>query len=218
VDVRNVPAIRLYKGLGLTAVEHKVRLFKSVEGYKATITIDFAKLFDAIAVQPDSVILDVATGAGTIPELLGEHLVAMDVSYDILKAAKSIYRASWICGDAREMPIRRDVFDLVTIFAGLMFIPGRENKVRTLAECFGVLKKQGKLILIEPKIQDAQSDLPISFNVMYKGEFIRQIGVGTKGEGLKQTAESLKDILKGLDFSVFEEYVTSEYFVLYCMK
>lgn len=186
--------------------------------YKATVTLDFSKFFDTIAVWPDSMILDVATGVGTIPDLLGEQVVAMDVSFDILRAGKGICSARWVCGDAREMPFRRTVFDLVTIFAGLMFIQERENKARALAECFSVLKKQGKLLLIEPKIQDTQSDLPISFNVLYKGEFMRQIGVGTKGEGLEQTAESLKDILKGLGFLVFEEHVTSEYFVLFCKK
>jgi len=45
-------------------------------------------------------------------------------------------------------------------------------------------------------------DLPISFNVMYKGEFIREIGVGTKGERLEQTIESMKDILLGIGFSI----------------
>lgn len=186
--------------------------------YKATVILDFAKFFDTMAVRPDSVILDVATGAGTIPELLGEHVVALDASHDILKAGKGICKASWVCGNAREMPFRRAVFDLVTIFAGLMFIPGRENKARTLAECFSVLKKQGKLLIIEPRIQDARSDLPISFNVLYKGEFIRQIGVGTKGEGLEQKADSMKDILQGLGFSVFVEHSSSKYFVLFCQK
>jgi len=186
--------------------------------YKATITLDFAKFFDTIGIRPDSVILDVATGAGTIPELLGEHVVALDASRDILKAAKGICRASWVCGDAREMPFRRDVFDLVTIFAGLMFMPGREYKARTLTECYNVLKKQGKFLLIEPSIQDARSDLPFSFNVLYKGEFVRQIGVGTKGERLEQTTESLKDILLGIGFSIFIEQSSAKYVILFCQK
>jgi len=188
------------------------------EEYKAAVTLDFAKFFNTIGIRHDSVILDVATGAGTIPELLGEHVVALDASHDILKAGKGICRACWVCGDAREMPFRRDVFDLVTIFAGLMFMSGREYKVRTLKECYNVLKKQGKFLLIEPSIQDARSDLPISFNVLYKGEFVRQIGVGTKGERLEQTTESLKDILLGIGFSVFKEHSSSKYFVLFCQK
>jgi len=31
VDVRNIPVIHLNKGLGLTVVEHKVRLFELLE-------------------------------------------------------------------------------------------------------------------------------------------------------------------------------------------
>lgn len=206
-------------GKNIIKAEKPKDIIKDERGrYKATINLDFDKFFDIIAIKPGSVILDVATGAGTIPELLGEHVMALDASHDTLKAAKGICRASWVCGDAREMPFRRDVFDLVTIFAGLMFIPGREYKTRTLTECYNILKKHGKFLLIEPSIQDAQSDLPISFNVLYKGEFVRQIGVGTKGERLEQTTESLKDILLDIGFSVFKEHPSSKYFILFCHK
>jgi len=79
----------------------------------------------------DSVILDVATGAGTIPELLGEHLVAMDVTYDILKAGKNICKANWVCGDAREMPLRSLASSLSFPFDGKVSVDPHTVSFRT---------------------------------------------------------------------------------------
>ncbi|RLE65182.1 MAG: hypothetical protein DRJ38_04165 [Thermoprotei archaeon] len=100
-------------------------------------------------------ILDfVAGGSGSDSKILRENIVALDISIDEIKEAiKSEAQAWWICADGRMTPFRDGVFDYVITFYGLMFISEKENKKRVLEENLRVLKKNSKMLLVEPIIK-----------------------------------------------------------------
>lgn len=204
--VRLPPSIRAERLDGKTRIQ-----------YKAEAELDLANVFLNADWRQDQLVLDVATGVGTIPSMLGSDVVAHDVSNEILKQGKRIRRANWLCADACVMPFRNNIFDMVVIFAGLMFIVGRESKAKMLEECFHVLKNRGKLVIIEPTIEDTRKNLPIRFILSWKGRGIGDVGVGLP-HPTEQSAESLKTILSKLGFAIIKQNIQAHHFELICER
>jgi len=83
-----------------------------------------------------------------------------------------------------------------------------------LAEIFRVLKVRGSLLLIEPIIQDPDRELPINFRIIHDGKWLMDKGVGTRGEGLQQSIDILKDMTTRLGYLLRKAKSTQEYFEL----
>jgi len=107
-----------------------------------------------ISLSSEDIVLDVGCGTGRtacyIANTFGAHVFALDNSTEMLSKAR--YRAAregtqvqFVHGDAREMPFRNEVADLVFIESVLIFLP----VATVLQECFRILKKGGILVDIE---------------------------------------------------------------------
>jgi len=103
--------------------------------------------------QAEGVILEVGVGTGNsfkdYPQ--GKHIIAMDASKGMLLLAKK-KRGSYVGSielqveDTQNLPFKDETFD--TIFTSLVFCSVR-NSFKGLREVHRVLKKDGRLLMIE---------------------------------------------------------------------
>ncbi|MDD5614321.1 MAG: class I SAM-dependent methyltransferase [Candidatus Omnitrophica bacterium] len=103
-------------------------------------------------VSPDSTVLDVAAGrCGFINNIKAKRKIALDINADMKSFAGEDVEV--VISDARRMPeLAGESVDVV--FASNFFEHiGREDIIKVLKELFRILKKDGKLLLIQPNIR-----------------------------------------------------------------
>jgi ubiquinone/menaquinone biosynthesis C-methylase UbiE len=186
--------------------------------FSRKVTIDLGSILEASSVA--GLVLDIASGgSGSGPKILGKECVALDLSVNEIKdAIENQAKAQWICADARNMPFQDDAFDNAVTFAGLMYIKGLENKEKVLREALRVIKKDGKLVLIEPIIQRESGGHIVKFRVLNKGKTIHSTGFGIAGKEIKQTPkliEIIADEIRARFKPIKEE---NNYFVIVLSK
>jgi ubiquinone/menaquinone biosynthesis C-methylase UbiE len=162
--------------------------------FSRKVTVDLGDILESCDVG--GLILDIAAGgSGSGPKVLGEETVALDLSVSEIKdAIENQARAHWICADAKNMPFQGNLFDYAVTFAGLMYIKGEENKKQVLREALRVIRKDGKLVLVEPRIRKNSGGFIVKFQVLNKGKTIHSTGFGIAGKEIGQTPKLIKVI------------------------
>lgn len=105
--------------------------------------------------QRGSLIIDVGCGAGAWSIRLAERgytVIGIDISVEMVKSAYRFAKFSGInffgvCGDAENLPFRKDIFDCAFYGFSLHHIP---KTLLTLQEAFRCLKPGKIIILVEP--------------------------------------------------------------------
>lgn len=91
--------------------------------------------------------LDVATAAGHCSKVFKSRFKAgIDLSFNMLKLAKSEFKLNCVCSNASEIPFRNDTFDLVSCRIALHHFP---SPLLFFQEIFRILKKGGYFVLID---------------------------------------------------------------------
>lgn len=107
---------------------------------------------DRAGVQPDDVVLDVACGAGnaTIPAAkAAARTVGLDITPELIEAGKKAaaeagVEIEWMEGDAQDMELEDESFDVVISVFGCMFAPDHK---KAAAELVRVLKPGGRMVV-----------------------------------------------------------------------
>ena len=104
-------------------------------------------------------ILDIGCGYGrTSKRILTKFKNVRTYGIDIAKNYVDIYnkdlkpRGKALVADMRKLPFRNESVDLVLVVTSLMYILKKKDQRKALSEMFRVLKKGGKLLLIERDI------------------------------------------------------------------
>lgn len=108
--------------------------------------------------SPDSLVLDVATGTCDVALEVssmqpGSDIIGLDPSMEMLKLGKrkidkkdSCKRVRVVSGSAENLPFKDNQFDFATIAFG---IRNTVDYMKSLSEILRVLKKEGKLLVLE---------------------------------------------------------------------
>jgi len=115
-------------------------------------------LLASIPLEPDDILLDVATGTGVIPSLLAKaglpstHIHGLDITFTMLKHAKhrlgdqnGHVNQNLVCASAMEMPYANSAFTKIT--CGLA--THHMNVTQLISESHRVLQSQGKLTIAD---------------------------------------------------------------------
>jgi ubiquinone/menaquinone biosynthesis C-methylase UbiE/DNA-binding transcriptional ArsR family regulator len=109
----------------------------------------------ALADKPFRSLLDLGTGTGRMLELLGGDLergLGIDLSLDMLALARArldragLRHCSVRQGDAYDLPLPRDSFDVVIVHQVLHFL---DDGARAIREAARVLRPQGRLLVVD---------------------------------------------------------------------
>ena len=167
--------------------------------------IDLGKIFDKYGIFGDSLVLDIAAGgSGTSPKILGESIIALDISREeISSAIKDGATAQWICADARKLPFKNNSLDFIVTFVGLAYISGYENKLAVLKEAHRALKRDGLILLVEPEIPEECQDYMKYFVIYKSGTRINETILGISGTDITQSQKLLAKLLSRAGFEVF---------------
>ena len=74
------------------------------------LEIDLGKIFDKYGIFGNGLVLDIAAGgSGTGPKILGDNIIALDISKEeIAEAIRNEAYAQWVCADARKLPFKNN--------------------------------------------------------------------------------------------------------------
>ncbi len=134
-------------------------------------------------------VIDVACGTGDlaieINKKINKNITGIDFCYEMLKIAKKKTKElTFINGDATNLPLKDNSFDILTIAFGIRNIPERK---KALKEFYRVLKKKGYLIILEFSIPD---------NFLFRFYFEKVLpflgGIFSKKEAYKYLPDSVK--------------------------
>ncbi len=138
---------------------------------------------------PNDNILDVACGTGDlaieIKKKVDKNIIGVDFCFEMLKIAKKkTEELNFINGDATDLPLKDNSFDVLTIAFGIRNIPERK---KALKEFYRVLKKKGYLVILEFSIPD---------NFLFRFYFEKVLpflgGIFSKKEAYKYLPDSVK--------------------------
>ncbi len=114
---------------------------------------------------PGARVLDLGCGNGRFYDLLEDRsvgYVGLDISEGLLREARKRHpEATFVRGDATELPFQDASFDAVFSFAVLHHIPSEELRARFISEMRRVLRPGGTLIVSAWSLYDASHLLPL---------------------------------------------------------
>ncbi|MDQ0217662.1 class I SAM-dependent methyltransferase [Peribacillus cavernae] len=133
---------------------------------------DLALLPEWLQLQPESIVLDIATGGGHVVKALAPHaasVFAADLTYQMLKTARrhldpSYSNIHYVVADAESLPFLENTFDAVTCRIAPHHFPHPDKFVKEAAR---VLKPGGKFLLID-NIAPADKELDEFVNRLEK--------------------------------------------------
>ncbi len=175
-----------YLGRRLVALLYDLSasLYDRIKGYEDEYEAWFLgqPLARALALVPDPLVLDVATGTGRLPLTLfrdGHYrgrLIGLDYACRMVRlAARKLApwreRITWLCRDATTLPFSDATFNAVTCLEALEFFP---HPKRTLREMVRVLRPGGLLLITNRIGRDAallpgRAFDPMAFEALLQG-------------------------------------------------
>lgn len=148
-----------YRNFTGTGAENYQRYF--VPAIATPVSADLLRIAD---LQPAERVLDVACGTGLIARLAAERVgptgsvTGIDIAPDMIDVAKTVPSPTgppieWREGDATDLPLPDDSYDVVLCQMGLMFM---EDRAAALTEMRRALAPGGRLVISTPgRIQPA---------------------------------------------------------------
>ncbi len=102
----------------------------------------------------DIAVLDLCCGYGRISKELKKnkhikHIVGMDFSRIYCDFFQKNIQSSTVCGDLQALPFQNNSFDLIIGITALMYVK-EKNLSQTMQSLNNCLKKNGKILLIDP--------------------------------------------------------------------
>lgn len=182
--------------------------------YKDFYTIGPLRI-DISNIKLDGRILDIGGGGeGVIGQLKGDKVVAIDKNKSELEEAPSIEDLK-IVMDATNLKFLDKMFDTVTSFFTLMYIPQQDHK-KVFQEILRVLKKEGEFNLWDVKVPNRREDKRIKFLVWLEvkiNDKIIETGYGSKWDKV-QDINYFSNLGKSVGFEVIESIEENNTFYL----
>ena len=134
------------------------------------------KFIDWMNPQPETKLIDVASGTGDIAKLFiksgGNSADIIDINYNMLiNGISHDNRIRYIVGNCEKLPIRNDMYDRITIAFGLRNITNRQL---ALNEIYRVLKPGGRFICLE--FSKVNNDIIRKFYDLWSFKIIPKLG------------------------------------------
>ncbi len=114
------------------------------------------KFIQCLNPQPNTKLIDVASGTGDIAELylnkihLKGHVCCVDENQSMLDLNKKKFKKDnnikWFCANAEKLPFKKNYFDYYTISFGIRNVDSIDN---ALKEAYRVLKPGGRFLCLE---------------------------------------------------------------------
>lgn len=170
-------------------------------------------------VGADMAVLDVGCGNGMMsPYILekGAFYFGLDISEELIEIARARYskdikkgKATFIIGEASELPLQDEEFDFVISFAVLHHIPSGELRKKFFDEIFRVLRPGGKVKITVWNLLNDWARERFEIGAQLAGKTSGDVQVpwrGTKGKNINRyvhqfSAEELRVLAESGGFS-----------------
>ena len=117
---------------------------------------DYPYFAELLKIEPRSLVLDVGCGKGFFHRAGAGRWrgIGLDFSLEALISAQRESSASWLGGDAENMPFRENSFDFLVNLGSLEHFLDKAESVR---EMIRVVKKNGRIMIIVPNCRDLKT-------------------------------------------------------------
>ncbi|TFG05035.1 class I SAM-dependent methyltransferase [Candidatus Thorarchaeota archaeon] len=164
-------------------------------------------------------VLDIGGGGeGLVSRLEGKRVCAVDVLLNKIREAR-IYsvESQWIQNDARALAVRDRVFDTVTCWFSLSYLPEVNDKRQVLVEAHRVLKGGGLLSIIGMNIPGNTVKHVFDAEFVLPDDYVSKMSYAVSG-GQEQTLEALIELGKETVFQIEGESDHGHWFELSMRK
>lgn len=140
------------------------------------------KEFDQYVKDGDT-ILDLGCGNGRLFELFNDKKVSyvgVDNCEELIKIAKEKYQstsATFLVGDAVDLPFENEKFDAIFCIAILNHIPSKELRIKVLKDIKEILKKDGILIMTNWNFYQ-KNFFPLIIKSFFASFFLKKMDFG----------------------------------------
>ncbi|OEF96506.1 class I SAM-dependent methyltransferase [Desulfuribacillus alkaliarsenatis] len=153
------------------------------------------------SVADSSDVLDVgAGGEAVIFRSIRKDIFGLEAAEEEIDATKEKgiedavgAKIHWIQGDAREMPLDDESFDVVTSFFTCMYLREQESKQQFFNECFRVLRSGGEVHLWDFSIKTDKQVFVGKLKIFLPDNEVVNASYGLGGESKEQTLEAIID-------------------------
>ncbi len=110
-------------------------------------------------IHHDKTLLDVGIGAGDLAALFNvKSVTGVDISKSMLNECKKLHpNFKLVLGDAEKLPFEDDSFDVV---CSRNLLQNFNNPTKAFKEMARVLKKRGRLIVVEAAVEENERSIP----------------------------------------------------------
>lgn len=174
---------------------------RALSGIRSSLT---EKLIEMLALKGDEWILDLATGTGRVARPLSKHvktgrIVGVDQAWAMLEVGHHhedpIPRYVQSAGEADQLPFKSDVFDRAFVFFSLHHFG---NPSGVVSEVLRVLKNGGRLVVLDPILEEAKDAIDAQLEAK-----INQVFRRTHGDDFRfHTASSIQRLLAKAGYRV----------------
>lgn len=164
---------KLMRLCGARKLEYLIKKRFDSDGHCLPDSIDpndsrLRALIQALNPVQDKLILDLGCGKGRFARVIsqdGGRVVGIDPSESLIQTATKFSAVKFLQGSASELPFADNTFDLVYAVEVIEHLPALQNSIQEMVR---VLKKQGKLVLIDRHLFSLSQKRPFVPNLFIK--------------------------------------------------
>ncbi|MEM4702337.1 MAG: methyltransferase domain-containing protein [Archaeoglobaceae archaeon] len=111
------------------------------------------KVIEMAELSRDSLVVEIGSGTGYTTEGIAEivppeRIFCVDITPEQIKRAKNTIKATFIIGDAENLPFKDNVFDSAISAGSIEYWP---NPLKGIKELVRVTKSDGKVVILAPR-------------------------------------------------------------------
>lgn len=169
--------------------------------------------------------LDVGCGYGRIAEKIAKKypqvfIHGIDISPTFVKLynKKLSKRGKAIVGDIRKLPFSNNYFDCIWVIVTLMYLEKKEDRDKAFKEIFRVLKKNGRLLIIEPNhlgvnIVNLWGLVPFIYRTILRKKKIETFGISFRSHEVIGEIKKNGELISVKGFPLFTLFLLPNIFL-----
>jgi ubiquinone/menaquinone biosynthesis C-methylase UbiE len=169
--------------------------------------------------EREGIIIDIGGGGeGLVSRIEGSRVYAVDIKMDEVREAR-IHGppTNWVVADGGNLPFRKNMFDIATLWFSLGYMKDWDIKRKVLKDVHRVLKEDGIVSIKAMRIDCKEEKLVFKVDYSLPDSTLSRTGYGVRGNQ-NQTLDTVCTLIQEIGFTILETKDFCHWFKIYCSK